>query len=143
MTNDQVPCSPADEIDSLPYVPRLLSKIRLHAAGRLREDLHANLGSGLDGWFCSFVQVSYEELRQRALAGATDAEALEWCQTRGRRLNDTDKLLWRNFVLKLGWQDRVSATLARRKEESGLAGRDDIQTIAAYIDADEGRSGGG
>ena len=30
--------------------------------------------------------------------------------------------------------------LVRRKKESGMAGRSEIQTMFAYIDADEGRS---
>ena len=34
---------------------------------------------------------------------------------------------------------RRTETLERRKRESGLSDRDDIQTMFDYIDADEGR----
>ena len=54
-------------------------------------------------------------------------------------LNATDKLVWNHYVTTLGWNDHISAILVKRKAESGLAHRDDIQTIAHYIDVDEGR----
>ena len=40
---------------------------------------------------------------------------------------------------KRGWDDEVAEILARRKKESGLESRNDIQTMFQYIDADEGR----
>ena len=136
-----VPCSPFDETGGLKYFPRMLAKIRLHAQGKLWEDLHANLGKGQDGWCAEFLHVNYEDLRARVLQGGTDEEILQWCQEQGRPLNDTDIFVWNAFATKLGWNDRVSAILTKRKAESGLAHRDDIQTMAHYIDADEGRPG--
>ena len=41
---------------------------------------------------------------------------------------------------KRGWNDEVSETLKRRKKEAGMAGRSEIETMFAFIDADEGRS---
>ena len=42
-------------------------------------------------------------------------------------------------MVKRGWRDELAETLARRKKESGFEGRDEIQTMFEYIDADEGR----
>ena len=117
----------------------MLGKIRLHAAGRLWEDLHANLGKGSDAACVGFLHVSYEELKARVLQGGTDEEILHWCQVHGRPLNDTDKLVWNYYILKLGINDHITATLAKRKADGGLGDRDDIQTITTYIDVDEGR----
>ncbi len=39
-----------------------------------------------------------------------------------------------------GWNDEISETLKRRKKEAGMAGRSEIETMFAFIDADEGRS---
>ncbi|MGI8891064.1 MAG: DUF5069 domain-containing protein [Chthoniobacterales bacterium] len=50
--------------------------------------------------------------------------------------------IWSEFMRKCGWQDDISETVARRKNEGGLAGRDDIQTMFQFIDADEGRKEG-
>ena len=134
-----LPCSPVDETAGLKYFPRMIGKIRLHAAGKLWEDLHANLGKGSDGALLALMRIDYEALKQRVLQGGTDEEILQWCEQQTRPLNATDKLVWNHYVTTLGWNDHVSATLAKRKVESGLADRDDIQTIAHYIDVDEGR----
>jgi gluconokinase len=138
--NSQVPCSPAAELAEIVYFPRLVEKIRLHSRGLLRADLHTNLGKGMDGWLCDFLRVNYDDLKARVLEGGSDEDILAWCEAHGRALNETDKLVWRSFALKLGWNDHLSPLLERRKAESGLQDRDDIQTMPLYIDADEGRA---
>jgi hypothetical protein len=134
-----LPCSPRDETAGLKYFPRMLGKIRLHAAGKLWEDLHANLGKGSDGACVGFLHVSYEDLKARVLQGSSDEDILQWCLEHSRPLNDTDKLVWNNYIMKLGWNDHITSILAKRKADGGLADRDDIQTMTHYIDVDEGR----
>ena len=134
-----VPCSPVEAINGLLYFPRLTAKIRLNAQSRLREDLRPNLGKGMDYWCAQFLHINYEDLAKRVLKGGTDAEILQWCEKHGRELNDVDKLIWQNFVLKLGIDDRATEVLATSKAKSGLAHRDDIKTMAHFIDVDEGR----
>lgn len=134
-----LPCSPFDETAGLKYFPRMLGKIRLHAAGMLWEELHGNLGKGSDGALVEFLHINYDELKARVLQGGTDEEILQWCEAQTRALNDTDKLVWNNYTTKLGWNDHITAILAKRKADGGLGERDDIQTIAHYIDVDEGR----
>ena len=134
-----LPCSPSDETSGLKYFPRMLAKIRLHAQGKLWEELHNNLGKGSDAWCLGFLHITYDDLKARVLEGGSDEEILNWCQEHGRSLNDADKLVWNGFVTRLGWNDHVSAMLTKRKAESGLAHRDDIQTMPHYIDVDEGR----
>jgi gluconokinase len=134
-----LPPGPLEETAGLMYFPRLIGKIRLHAKGQLWSELHENIGKGMDGWCCGFLHVDYEQLKARVLAGGTDEEALQWCQEHGRSLNDTDRTVWNSFASKLGWNDRVTPFLLKRKAELGAADRDDIQTMAHYIDVDEGR----
>jgi hypothetical protein len=137
---ETLPCSPTTPVNGLVYFPRMLAKIRLAAQGQLWEELHANLGKGQDASCVEFLHVDYNELRARVMEGGSDEEILEWCHERGRRLNDTDKQVWNYYVTKLGWNDHITAILARRKAESGLADRDDIVTMPHYIDVDEGRA---
>lgn len=134
-----LPCGPLEETAGLMYFPRMVGKIRLHAAGRLWEDLHANLGIGSDAACVEFLHVEYEALRARVLEGGSDEEILAWCEEHGRPLNPTDKRVWNYYTTKLGWNDHITEILAKRKADAGLADRDDIQTIAHYIDVDEGR----
>ena len=134
-----LPCSPLNDVDGVLYLPRLAAKVRLHAQGRLWEDLHENLGKGMDMFCAGFLHVSYEALAQRVLEGGTDEDILRWCEEQGRKLNSVDKLVWKSFISKLGIEDPATSLLAQRKAESGLAHRDDIKTMAHYIDVDEGR----
>lgn len=139
MSASSVPRSAADQVGGLFYFARMLDKIRLHASGALPADYHANLGKGADKWCTGFLHIEYEALRQRVLEGGSDEEILEWCYTHGHRLNDVDLMIWNAFLAKLGWNDFASKRLAEVKKESGLAARDDIQTMAQYFDVDEGR----
>ncbi len=133
------PISAYEKTGGLVYFPRMLSKIRLFAAGELRPDFHANLGVGADGRMCDFLRVNYTDLRDRVLAGGTDEEILEWCYETGRRLNKGDVFVWNGFSLKLGWNDLASERLKQVKAEAGLADRDDIQTMPEFFEVDEGR----
>ncbi len=136
---NSVPLSAYQETLGMIYFARMLDKIRLHAAGNLREDFCDNLGSGLDGRCVNFLRVDYPELVNRTLQGGSDEEILRWCFETGREPNEGDIFVWNQFLKKVGWQDGVSEILVRRKQESGLAERDEIMTMAEYFEYDEGR----
>jgi hypothetical protein len=140
MNAPSVPRSAYDQVDGLLYFARMLDKIRLHARGALREDFQPNLGKGADHWCTRFLHVEYEALQERVLEGGTDEEILAWCIAQGRELNDVDRMVWNQFVTKLGWNDFASARLETLKAQSGLAGRDDLQTMPQYFEVDEGRN---
>ena len=121
------------------YVARMLDKVRLHAAGELRDDFCANLGSGFDGQCLDFLRVDYSDVVARTLRGGNDEEILRWCYEAGRKLSKGDMFVWNEFLRKVGWNDNVTEILARRKRESSLEGRDEIQTMLEYFEFDEGR----
>jgi hypothetical protein len=135
-----LPCSLLAEVRGLKYFPRMVMKIRQHESGELWGELRENLGKGADGWCCGFLHVDYDALRSRVLQGGSEEEILSWCESNGRALNDSDRLVWNAFISKLGWKDHVSAMLEKRKVDGGLGDRGDIETMAHYIDVDEGRS---
>src|SRR5260221_9633524 len=120
-TMTTTPRSAFEKAGGMAYFPRMLDKIRLHAAGELRPDFHANLGMGADGWCSGFLRVDYDALKKRVLEGGTDDEILEWCYANGRRLNEVDMRIWNGFVTKLGWNDFASGRLEKLKAESNLA----------------------
>lgn len=134
------PRSPKDQVGGLVYLGRMLDKIRLMAAGELHPELHANLGKGFDERIMTFLGVDYDAIRTRTLHGGTDEDVLEWCCQKGNRPNAEQIEIWNAFMVKRGWNDDLSETLIRRKKESSFENRDDIQTMFAYIDADEGRA---
>lgn len=134
-----VPLSAYQETLGMIYFARMLDKIRLNAAGNLREDFCDNLGKGFDGRCLNLLRMDYPDLVARVAVGGSDEEILQWCFEAGRRLNESDIFVWNQFLSKSGWRDGNTETLARRKRESGLEGRDEIQTMAEYFEYDEGR----
>lgn len=139
MTPESAPRSGHDSIRGLKYFPRMLDKIRKYRAGILHEDFHKNLGISMDGQLCDILNVDYTKLREFVETGATDEETLEWCEREGRPVTESFKIVWNGFANKLGWDDHITEVLTKRKEQSGLAGRDDIVYMIDYFDFDEGR----
>ncbi len=132
--------SPCEKVGGLVYFGRMLDKIRSHATGELPPDYQANLGKGFDGSCVRLLEVDYDQLVERAKQGGTDDEILRWCFSMGRQPSDDEIRVWNEFIRKRGWNDEVSETLERRKKEAGMAARSEIETMFAFIDADEGRS---
>ncbi len=132
--------SPAEKIGGLVYFGRMLDKIRAHAEGALPDEYAPNLGKGFDGRCVRFLGVKYEDVVARVKTGGTDDELLQWAFTQGCKPSEEEIEIWNEFMRKCGWQDDISETLARRKKESGLTDRAEIETMFQYLDLDEGRS---
>jgi Domain of unknown function (DUF5069) len=141
MTTKSFPArSPAEKIGGLVYFGRMLDKIRAHASGQLPAEYVENLGSGFDGRCIRFLGIGYDGLVARVKEGGTDEEIFRWAFERGRKPSEEDMENWNEFMRKCGWKDVVTPTLERRKRESGLQDRQDVETMFQYIDVDEGRS---
>jgi hypothetical protein len=139
----RAPRSAYDRVGGLVYFARMLDKIRLHAAGRLPEAYHENLGAGFDGRCVRFLHVEYPALRERVVQGGTDEELLQWCFERGRQPNEEETLIWNAFMMKRGWRDEADGStqeLEGYKTASGLSGRRDLVTFFDYYEVDEGRA---
>jgi hypothetical protein len=135
--------SPYAKVGRIVFFGRMLDKIRLHAAGKLPADYHANLGEPRPAVFdarCSrFLGVPYEEMRVRTLQGGTDEEILAWAESRGGlRRTDDDCLAWNHFLMKLGLRDDRAPIIRQRKIDSGMASLP-IETFFDLIEYDEGR----
>jgi Domain of unknown function (DUF5069) len=132
--------SPSAMVGGIVYFGRMLDKIRLHDKNELPADYQANLGRGFDEFCTKFLHVQYHDVARRVREGGRDEEILWWCFDKGRRPSETEIYVWNEFMRKRGWNDEITETLGRRKKEAGMAGRSEIDTMFAFIDADEGRS---
>jgi gluconokinase len=141
MTTRKFPKSPKEMAKGMMYFPRMIDKIRLHAKGELHEDYQQNFGAPqtADSVCCNFLRVHHRDLIERVKQGGTDEEILEWCFEKGRPLNEGDLFVWNGFASKLGWRDRVTPLLEKRKHEMGIPDRKDIECIPDLIDFDEKR----
>ena len=140
--NTEYPVSPYVKVDGIVYFARMLSKIRLHAAGKLADDYTPHLGGGFDGRCLQFLHLNYEELKQRALADGSDAEVLQWAYEHGRGCRPCEDEIygWNSFMVKTGWRDMASERLAQRLKENNLVDyKTKIETFFDFIEADEKR----
>ncbi|MBA3543478.1 MAG: DUF5069 domain-containing protein [Chthoniobacterales bacterium] len=131
--------SPAEKVNGLVYFGRMLDKIRARARGELPPVYIEKLGDGFDGRCVRFLGLKYEDVVARVKEGGTDEEIFRWAMEHGRKPSAEDIENWNEFLRKCGWKDSITPTLERRKKESGLQDRADIETMFQYIDVDEGR----
>jgi hypothetical protein len=137
-----VPRSAYEKVGGIVFFGRMLDKIRLHASGELGPGYF--LGDDTDPtWFdgrCTrFLGVTYRAVVERAWAGGTDDEILEWCFAHGHKPAEEEILIWNAFMSKRGWRDPVSEELAGEARKLGLGDHPHIRTFFDLQDADEGR----
>jgi len=137
MNTLKFPRSGYDAVGGLVFFPRVLDKVRLHAAGRLSGDY--NLGKGLDTRLCRLLGLAYEDIAAKAREEADDTVVIEWCFAQRRRPTEDEIQYFNTYMTKRGWRDDGSEKLKASKEKRGLASRDDIQTTFDLQDAEEGR----
>jgi hypothetical protein len=137
--NNALPRSPYEQVGGLVYFGRMLDKIRLAAAGSLREDLLPNMGKGFDATCCSFLGVEYEALKTLVLSEPDDLKVLDWALSEGKGPREIDCMLWNFALSRRGWRDDLSKRLRERLDEGGWQDRTDVHTFFDYIDLDEGR----
>ena len=134
------PRSPREIMDGWRYLPRYIDKIRLHLAGKLHADYQENLGKGFDGLWLKTAGVTHEQFVEVVKNTLTDGEVCDWVRKNVKRTDAEKAAHWQNVLSRPPASDEAArARLKMRKEQSGLAHRDDIQTFVDYIDADEKR----
>ena len=136
------PRSAYDTTLGLIYFARMIDKMRLVREGQLPEVYLPFIGEGFDGRICRFLNIGYAAIRDRAAAGGSDEELLEWCFENGHRPTEEEILVWNKYASKTGWRDDdtgATGRLEKNKADSGLGDRPDIVTFFDYYDYDEGR----
>ena len=122
------------------HLPRFVDKVRLHLAGKLHPDYQANFCKGFDGLWLERAGVSAEQFIDVVKKSATDGEVCDWVNKNVKKA-EADKVAHRERMLSTPKKDDAEsqARLKMRKEQAGMAHRDDIQTFVDFIDADEKR----
>ena len=140
MSNVIYPRSPREVMAGWSYLPRYVDKIRLHLAGKLPADYQENFGKGFDGAWLKAAGLTAEQFIDVVRHTITDGEVADWVAKNVQK-TDAEKAAHRDGVLNYGQggDAALQARLKLRKEQCGLAHRDDIQTFVDFIDADEKR----
>ena len=123
------------------HLPRFVDKVRLHLAGKLHPDYQANFCKGFDGLWLEHAGLPAEQFIEVVRGAITDGEVCDWVQ-RNVTKPDSVKAAHRERMLAYPKKDdaEMQARLKMRKEQAGIAHRDEIQTFVDMIDADEQRS---
>jgi len=122
------------------YLPRFVDKIRLHLAGKLAPDYQDNFTKGFDDAWLKAAGLSAEQFIGVVKNTITDGEVCDWVAKNVQK-TEAEKAAFRDLVLNR-WREGedLKARIKQRKEQAGLAHRDDIHTFVDLIDADEKRT---
>ncbi len=134
------PRSPRETMDGWTYLPRYIDKIRLHLAGKLHSDYVNNFGKGFDAFWLDSAGVTHEQMIEVVKNSITDGQVCDWVRQNVKKSPVDKAAHWKEMYNRPKAGDaEAEARLRMRKEQSGMAGRDDIKTSVDYIDADEKR----
>ena len=134
------PRSPRETMDGWGYLPRYIDKIRLHLAGKLHADYHENLGKGFDGFWLKAAGVTHVQMIEVVKKSIPDGQVCDWVRSHVKRTAAEKVAHWQDVLSRpLANDASAVARLKMRKEQAGIAHRDDIQCFVDMLDADEKR----
>ena len=135
------PRSPRETMAGWAYLPRFVDKVRLHLAGKLHADYQENFAfKGFDARWLAAAGLKAEDFIEVVRNSITDGEVCDWVRKNVKR-PAAEVAAFNASLDTYGREgEELRARLKWRKEQAGLAHRDDIQTFVDFIDADEKRS---
>jgi Domain of unknown function (DUF5069) len=134
------PRSPRETMDGWHYLPRYVDKIRLHLAGKLHADYQENFGKAFDGFWLKAAGVTHEQFVAVVKNTVSDGEVCDWVRKNCPRTAAEKAAHWQDVLSRpLATDEAACARLKWRKEQAGVAHRDDIRCFVDLIDADEKR----
>jgi hypothetical protein len=140
MSNIIYPRSPRETMGGWSYLPRYVDKIRLHLVGKLHSDYTENFGKGFDGFWLKAAGVTHEQMIEVVKNSVTDGEVCDWVHRNVKRSPAEKAAHWQDVLSRpLLGDEAANARLKMRKEQAGIAHRDDIKCFVDMLDADEKR----
>ncbi len=141
MSNIIYPRSPRETMDGWAHLPRYIDKIRLHLAGKLHADYQPNYGTrGFDKNWLDRAGVTHAQMVDVVKQSVTDGEVCDWVKHNVKKSGAEKAALLADMLSYPKADDAEGvARLKMRKEQAGLAHRDDIKNFVDFIDADEKR----
>ena len=134
------PRSPRETMDGWMHLPRYIDKIRLHLAGKLHADYHRDSTEEHLGSWLKSAGVTHDQMLEVVKNSITDGEVCDWVHQHVKK-TPVEKTAHSHDMLnrpKAGDAEAM-ARLQMRKEQAGVAQRDDIRNFVDFIDADEHR----
>jgi hypothetical protein len=106
----------------------------------LHSDYQDNLGKGFDGTWLKYAGLTHEQFVEVVKNSITDGEVCEWVHKNVKRTPEEKAAHWADVLSRpLANDPAAQARLEKRKAESNLSHRADLNNFVDYIDADEKR----
>ena len=140
MSEHIYPRSPRETMAGWIYLPRYIDKIRLHLAGKLHADYQENLGKRFDAHWLKCAGLTHEQFVEVVKKTITDGQVCDWVNKFIHR-TDAEKQAHAEAMLNSPppGDAAIQARFKMRKEQAGVADREDIKTFVDLIDVDEKR----
>jgi len=79
------PRSSREIMDGWMHLPRYVDKIRLHLAGKLHPDYHANFGKGFDAMWLKAAGVTHDQMIEVVKKSFIDGQVCDWVRANVKR----------------------------------------------------------
>ena len=134
------PRSSREVIDGWMHLPRYVDKIRLHLAGKLHPDYHANLGKGFDAMWLKVAGLTHEQMIEVVKKSFIDGQVCDWVRANVKK-TAAEKRAHAEMMLNRPASDDAAAQerFKQRKHEFKLGHREDVRSFVDLNDADEKR----
>ena len=134
------PRSPRETMNGWHYLPRYVDKIRMHLAGKLHADYQDNLGKAFDGVWLKAAGLTHEQFVEVVKNSITDGQVCDWVRLNVKKTQAEKDAHWADVLCRpLANDEAAQARLKMRKEQAGIAHRDDVKCFVDMLDADEKR----
>ena len=129
------PRSPREVMCGWVHLPRFIDKTRLHLAGKLHPDYQPNFCKGFDALWLETAGVDAGQFIEVVRNSITDGQVSDWVLKNVKK-PESVKAAHRERMLSYPKPDdaQMQARLKKRKEEAGLAHRDDIRSFVNFIE---------
>lgn len=140
MSETIYPRSSREVMDGWMHLPRYVDKIRLHLAGKLHPDYHANFGKGFDAMWLKAAGVTHEQMIEIVKKSFIDGQVFDWVRANVKK-SAAEKRAHGEMMLNRPAADDAAAQerFKQRKQEFNLGHREDVRTFVDLNDADEKR----
>lgn len=140
MSETIYPRSSHEVMDGWMHLPRYVDKIRLHLAGKLHSDYQPNLGRGFDAMWLKAAGVTHEQMVEAVKDSFIDGQICDWVRMHVKKSAAEKRAHAENMLNRPAVDDPAAQErFKQRKQEFGLAHRDDVKTFVDLNDADEKR----
>jgi len=134
------PRSSREIMDGWMHLPRYVDKIRLHLAGKLHSDYHANFSKGFDAMWLKAAGVTHEQMIEVVKNSFIDGQVCDWVRANVKKSPAKKRAHGEMMLNRPAAEDSAAQErFKQRKQEFNLAHRDDVKTFVDLNDADEKR----